>query len=645
MGSQDVKANQGGAQHRAFMAALLRDLEALDRMIRQGRIENDQRRVGAEQELVLIDRDRRPAPKAMEILARIAEASPDDRITNELARFNLEANLSPVHVGAGMLEELESGVRETLATVRRFAAEFDCEPLLTGILPTLELRDLGAANITPYERYFALDSLVRDMRGRDFELYLKGTDELAIRYPSIMLEALNTSFQVHLQVSADEFVPMYNLAQLLAGPILAATVNSPILFGRRLWQETRIAIFQQAVDTRPVSGARRETLARVRFGDDWVRQSATEIFRTDIARFRLMFSRDEPDDSIAALDAGQIPKLTALALHNGTVYRWNRPCYGITDGKPHLRIENRYLPSGPTVLDEIANAALWIGAMLGGGERLGEFTKGMSFDHASTNFLRAARQGLDTHMTWTDGKSYPADTILRQHVIPAAWDGLAAAGLPEEEIERYLGVIEARVETGNTGAAWQLRSFDTMHQSLRRGRAVACLTDAMLRRAKSDDPVHEWQPADSESCGRDPMAYSRVGQIMSTNLFTVGEDELVALVARIMDWEHIRHILVEDNDHRLVGIISWRRVLRFLADGSHDASQAAASEVMVTDPVTATPDTGTLEAVALMRAHSLSALPIVEDERLVGIVTETDFTRIASELLEEQLRTGNDREA
>ncbi|TVS08503.1 MAG: CBS domain-containing protein [Phycisphaerales bacterium] len=621
------------------MALLLRDLEALDRMIREGLIEEDRRRIGAEQEMVLVDQDHRPAPKGPEVLERIAASQPDERITGELARFNLECNIPPVEVGAGMLRTLEAGVEETLGNIRKSAAELGCRPLLTGILPTLELRDLGAANITPLERYFALDRLVREMRGRDYELFLRGTDELSIRYPSIMLEALNTSFQVHLQVGAEEFVPMYNLAQLVAGPVLAACVNSPILFGRRLWHETRIAIFQQAVDTRPVGGTRRETLARVRFGDNWISRGAAEIFRTDIARFRMIFRQETSENPLEELDAGRIPKLRALQLHNGTIYRWNRPCYGVTDGKPHLRIENRYLPSGPTVLDEMAGAALWIGVMLAGRERFGDFTDRMPFDRASTNFLRAARQGLDTHLEWTDGRSHPAETILRRDVIPAARDGLQSAGLPGEEIERYIGVIEERVESGCTGAAWQLRSFENMHESLRRGRAATCLTGAMLRLCEEGRPVHRWPAADAASCASDPTAFATIGQIMSTNLFTVAEDELVELVARIMDWEHIRHVLVEDHNHRLIGIISWRRLLRFLADPSNNASEAAAREVMVAEPITAAPDTPTLEAIAIMRTRRLSALPVVEDQRLVGIVSEHDLTRIAGELLEERLRS------
>lgn len=642
MGSHDVRPSQSGAEHRAFMAALLRDLDALDRLIREGRIESGVRRIGAEQEMVLVDASRRPAPRAMEILEEIERDRADDRITNELARFNVEANVPPLAAGPGMLEKLQSGVEECVGIVREVAARHGCEPVLTGILPTLELRDLGPINITPKERYFALDRLIREMRGRDYELYIKGTDELAIRFPSIMLEALNTSFQVHLQVSAEEFVPMYNLAQAIAGPVLAACVNSPMLFGRRLWQETRIAIFQQAVDTRRTSGSQRETLGRVRFGDDWVRESAVEIFRTDIARFRLLFGCDEPEDPIAAIERGEAPRLEALAIHNGTVYRWNRPCYGRTDGRPHLRIENRYLPSGPTIIDEVANTALWIGAMLGGGEAFGDVTGRMAFDDAAGNFVRAARQGLDTNVTWLDGESRPVRDVITEEIAPAARAGLASLGLGIAEIDRYIGIVEARVRTGMTGAAWQVRSFDRMRSKLQRSRAAICLTAEIAELSASGQPGHTWEVSGCTSIGHQPFAYSRVEQFMSTNLFTVREDELVTLVAKIMDWEKIRHVLVEDEDGHVVGIISWRRLIRFLCDRSADPHSAAASDVMVPDPVTAAPHTPATDVIDLMRENRVSAVPVVDDGRLVGIVTEHDFMRIAGDLLEERLRGRGD---
>jgi CBS domain-containing protein len=635
VGATDIRLSVAGTQHRAHTAALLRDLEALDRMVGSGMLEDGPGRIGAEQEVVLVDHDWRPSPRGLEVLGDLRDRAGDTRITNEVARFNLEANIAPIPVGAGMLAAMEAEVADCLAAIGRAAAAHECRPVLAGIVPSIELRDLGPLNLCPFERYAALDRAVREMRGRDFEASIKGTDELTVRFPSIMLEAVNTSFQVHLQIGAEHFVPMYNLAQLLAGPVLAACANSPLLFGRRLWRETRIAIFQQTIDTRRSSGTHREEAARVRFGDAWIR-SITEIFRSDIARFRLLFGYDEPEDSLAVLGGGGVPALAALALHNGTVYRWNRPCYGVTEGRPHLRIENRYLPAGPTVVDEIANAALWLGAMLGGREAFGEITRRVAFDDAATNFLRAARQGLDTRLAWLDGSVLGAPELILEHVLPAARAGLSRAGLPDSEIDRYLGVISARVGGGQTGAEWQLRSFEAITPRLRRGRSAAALTAAMCRLADTGAPVHTWPLANVDECAQECCGFCRVSQFMSTNLFTVAEDELVELVARIMDWEEIRHVLVEDSEHRLVGVISWRQILRHLSEAGRQAG-AAASDIMQPAPITGSPEMSAAGAIALMQEHRVSALPIVEEGRLVGIVTERDFTRIAGELLEDRL--------
>lgn len=646
MGDRRVESSGDGVRHRAFMGALLRDIEALDRMIQAGMVESGVRRIGAEQEVVLVDGDWRPSPRGFDLVTHLREVLGETRFTYELARFNAEINVEPAPVGPGMLERFEGELTDAMGMLSNVGCGFGCLPVLAGIVPSIELRDLGQPNISPVGRYEAMDRLVRQMRGRDFELSLKGADEITLHFPSLMLEALNTSFQVHLQVSAEEFARVYNLSQLLAAPVLAASANSPLLLGKRLWHETRIAIFQQAVDTRRVrGGAHRETVGRVRFGDDWIRDSASEIFRTDIARFRLMFGDPHAEDPFEALRAGRAPALQALALHNGTVYRWNRACYGVTEGKPHLRIENRYLPSGPTILDEIANAALWVGAMLAGPDALGDPAERFSFDEAATNFLHAARQGLDSNLTWLDGKSHRAHDLLRQQIIPLAREGLLGAGLGPAEIERYLGVVKARADAGQTGAGWQIGSFNRLIRHIRRGRAVVCLTAAMTQRAETGEPVHTWSLADIDECAAQPVAYCRVGQFMSTNLITVHEGELVDLVLRIMDWQQIRHVLVEDDDHRLVGIISWRQVLSYLADPSRRDSHRAAGDIMNRDPVTATPETTACDAIALLREHEVSALPVVDEGRLVGIVTEHDFARIAGELLEEHRRERNDPDA
>ena len=341
MGEQQVQDDISPEQLRLFMRNLLDDLRALERMIEDDWIESGVRRVGAEQEMFLVGPGWRPAPIATEVLAAIE----DPRFTTELAKFNLEGNLDPVVFGKGCLSQIEAQLEELVGLARDGARECGGEIALCGILPTLRKSDLGLDNMAPVPRYFALNRAMNKLRGGSYDFQIKGMDELIVKHDSVMLESCNTSFQVHFQVAADEFAKLYNIAQVVAAPVLAACTNSPLLFGRRLWRETRIALFQQAVDTRSTSHDLRVRQPRVSFGRQWVKESATELFREDIARFKILLGGDTDEDPFAEIRAGRPPKLQALRLHNGTVYRWNRPCYGITEGKPHLRIENRYVPS------------------------------------------------------------------------------------------------------------------------------------------------------------------------------------------------------------------------------------------------------------------------------------------------------------
>jgi CBS domain-containing protein len=340
------------------------------------------------------------------------------------------------------------------------------------------------------------------------------------------------------------------------------------------------------------------------------------------------------------LARGGIPRLQALQLHNSTVYRWNRPCYGISEGKPHLRIECRALPSGPTVVDEVANAALWIGAVLGVADEYGDITQVMDFDDVKSNCLAAAKLGLRAAMTWTDGGTRSAPELLHETLIPLARRGLRLYGVDEADIERYMGVIEARIETGQTGAMWMLRSLTHMKDEGTRSERLAALTAASVRLQTEGHPVHEWPLAELNDAGSWKQNYMTVEQYMTTNLFTVHEDELVELVAFLMDRKQIRHVLVEDDNHRLVGLVSYRSVLRIVAEAGSGtpADERPVKSIMDPDPVVVAPETPTLEAIELMRDHKVSCLPVIKDDKLVGIVSERDFMPIAYQLLEERLR-------
>lgn len=637
MGEHDITSTETDAARRAFTRALLNDLRALERMLEEDCFEQGVRRIGAEQEMFLVDRSRmRPAPVAPDVLKRANEA----RLTTEIARFNLEANLTPrVFVGS-CLSELEREIEEVLDAARRAARECDADVLLTGILPTLRKSDLSLDNLTPVPRYHELNRVVTNLRGGSFMIHIKGLDELHLTHDNVLMEACNTSFQVHLQTSAREFVPLHNLAQAVTAPVLAAAVNSPLLFNHRLWHETRLALFQHSVDARSEAHKARSQPTRVGFGKRWLEGSIVDLFREDIARFRVILTTETDEDALAVLDAGGIPRLAALRLHNGTIWRWNRPCYGVADGVAHLRIENRVLPSGPTVRDEVANAAFFLGLMAALPEEYGDITRRMKFDDAKANFFAAARHGLRAQFIWTDGTPRAAYPLILEHLLPLARAGLNAMSVDAADADLYLGTIEERVRSGRTGAQWMLDSLVAMHDQGTPDARARRLTSAILARQQTNQPVHEWSLVEADE-GEDWRAsYREVGQFMSTDLFTVRPDDLIDLAASMMEWRHVRHVPVEDDAGALIGLISHRALLRLLARGQNerDAKQIAVRDIMKANPVTVTPQTPTLEAIALMRGCKVGCLPVIEDGHLVGIVTAHDFLSVSAQLFEEHLR-------
>jgi CBS domain-containing protein len=638
MGRLDVEGGFDPAQLRAFSRHLLNDLRALRKMVDQDRFESGVRRIGAEQEMFLVDRHWRPAAVGQQVLAHAA----DPHLTTELGDFNLELNLDPHEFTGTCLSRMEADLELLVAKVRASARVHGAEVVLTGILPTLDKSHLAMDYMAPVPRYHALNEAMDRLRGgRPYNLRIQGRDELLLTHDNVMLEACNTSFQVHYQVAAPEFARLYNIAQAVAAPVVSAGTNSPMLFGHQLWRETRIALFEQSVDTRAPTAHLRRQSGRVSFGRDWVRESVVEVFEENISRFSTLLATDVEGDSLAALEQGEIPRLEALQLHNGTVYRWNRPCYGVSGGIPHLRIENRVLPSGPTILDEVANAAFWVGLMSGLPERIEDVTRVMHFNDARENFVSAARQGLGANLVWPGIGRVPAPQLIMDELLPAARTGLESAGVDGSDIDRYLGVITERVETQKTGSQWLIDSLDAMRPSHRRAQSFAALVAATAHRQQEGRPVHTWEPASIEEAGESRRHYERVEQLMSTDLFTVNEEEVVDVVAAVMKWRHVRRIPVEDNRGRLVGLVSYRTLLKVLSRAGESPSGGfiAVRDIMKKRLVTATPNMRTLDAAHLMRQHQIGSLPVIDrDRRLVGILTEHDLIELAWPLLEAHLK-------
>ena len=630
---KDVDGRLEGERQREFMAALLDDVRALEHMLGNQMFESGVRRIGAEQEMFLLDDSWRPARGVLAVLERLHG---DTHYTTELGQFQLEANCDPQVLTGDGVGAMHDQLDHLVERARKAAGELGLGVVLMGILPTMQKGDLGLDAMVPSARYMQLNKIVTALRGGKFEVSIKGLDELVLDHDSVMVEACNSSFQVHLQVGADEFARMYNLSQLLAAPLMAVSANSPIVFNRRLWAETRIALFRAAVDTRRHKSVLRETEARVSFGTRWVRKSIVEIYKEDIARFRALVGTELDEAPMAVLERGGVPQLKALRLHNGTIYRWNRPCFGVTDGKPHLRIENRLMPAGPSTLDEIANAAFWSGMMIELGARDLDIEHRMDFDQAGANFYTAAREGIASHFTWLDGQDVTARELILERLLPFAEAGLHRQKVNPAHIAKYLGVVAERAKTARTGARWQMSSWNSLRDRATQSERATVIVAATVQRQLTGRPVSEWERARLDEAKVNPKNYQRVEHYMTSDLFTVQADDPIEMVANLMIWERIRHVPVEDGEHRLVGVVTHRAVMRFIMSGG-SPRRTPVSDIMKREVVTISPETPTLEALRTMRRLRVGCLPVLQDDRLVGLITEEDFMDLASKLLEDQI--------
>lgn len=625
MGEHKVQAASRPSSVKKFVHALLRDLKALEIMLEKGMIEDDVQRIGAEQELCLIDRYWRPAP----IITDILPAIDDPHFTTELARFNLEINLDPLIFSGDCFSKLEQALNGHLSKLSSVAQKFDADYVLTGILPTIRGMDLELDNITPNPRYAALFEALEKMRGGPFEYHIRGNDELIYKQVHPTMEFVNTSFQVHYQTRPDVFIDTYNFSKLMTAPVLAAAVNSPLLLGKRLWKETRISIFQQAIDTRNISSHLREKKPRVSFSQSWIKDSVTEIFQDDISRFRVLLCADTMEDSLKVLADGGVPKLQALQIFNGTVYRWGRACYGISDGKPHLRIENRVIPAGPTVADQLANAAFWLGLMNAMPEKYKNLPEKMNFDDVMYNFITAARSGLSSQFRWLNNESISARSLIMDELLPISHEGLKKAKVDDNDRKRFLNIIEERVCSKKTGAKWILNSYAALRKEGSQDEALVALTAGMVHRQKTGAPVHTWSIPSLADAGSWMNKYWHVEQIMSSDLFTVEKDDLVDLVIHIMKWKNIHHVPVEDSKGRIIGLITSGMLIHHFASNFDAPPQlTSVKDIMIKSPICITPEAHTMEAIQIMKEKKIGCLPVVKDDKLVGILTEHDFLKI-----------------
>ncbi|MDP9846656.1 glutamate-cysteine ligase family protein [Streptosporangium lutulentum] len=455
-------------------------------MLHESRFEEDRPKAGLEIELNLVDERGEPAMKNAEVLAAIAE--PD--WATELGQFNVEINVMPESLEGDGATRLEKLVRDRLNHAEERAHTVGGHMLMIGILPTLREDDVHEGTLSANPRYKLLNEQIFAARGEDLHLSIEGDETLDTFADSITPEAACTSVQLHLQVGPEAFAAHWNAAQVIAGPQVAVAANSPFLFGRRLWQETRIPLFEQATDTRPVELKTQGVRPRVWFGERWI-TSVFDLFEENSRYFPALLPLCDAGDPQEQLERGVTPELGELTLHNGTVYRWNRPVYAVVNGIPHLRVENRVLPAGPSVVDVIADAAFYYGLMrvLPHAERP-EWTR-MSFVAAEENLHSAARHGLDARLYWPGLGVVPAAELILRRLLPLAHEGLDLWRMDPEVRDRLLGIIERRCVTGTNGASWQsdaLNAMDTLdrHEALRR------MTLRYIEHMHTNQPVHTW---------------------------------------------------------------------------------------------------------------------------------------------------------
>ena len=629
MGAQDIVEGGSPVDSASFSEAVLADLKALEQMLNTGALESETVRIGAEQEMFLVDRAFRPAP----IAAQVLEQLPSSTFTTEIGKFNLEANLPPRVFQGDCLRSLETDVQAVVLQASEAAQANSGDVLLTGILPSIRLSDLTLENLTDKPRYRELNRTVMNLRGGSYHLLVKGIDELQFTHDNVMPEACCCSFQVHFQLDPRRFATQYNASLAAAAPVLAVAVNSPLLLGQRLWKETRVALFQHSIDERTHSHIARQHPTRVTFGEGWVQDSVLEIYREQLARFRTIMTSSLAETKVRA---DGVPELKALMLHNGTVWRWNRPCYGITDGRPHLRLEFRCLPCGPTVLDEVANAAFFLGLTMAITEQYRNVSALLPFDDVKENFFAAARHGMKAQITWLDGKHYAAGPLILEQLLPLAMAGLQKAQVDAADIGRYLGIIRERAQADQTGSSWILNAAQSLSGHASQDARDRRIVGALLTRQNSGEPVHKWAALTNSELQGSAQLFQNVTDIMSTDLFTVTPEDPVTLAAGTMSWRHIRHLPVEDASGKFVGLLSSREILTIVAEHGLEQPEGKpliVQQVMDANPTTVTPDTSTVEAARLMLEHKLDCLPVVKDGELVGIVSTQDMLLVLSSLL------------
>ncbi|PRY56610.1 gamma-glutamyl:cysteine ligase YbdK (ATP-grasp superfamily) [Knoellia remsis] len=490
MGAEVSAQSYTREERQRYREKVRQNLDVFERMLTQHSFEFDRPLTGLEIELNLVDAAYDPSFANDEVLHAIA----DPGYQTELARYNIELNVPPRPLPGDSALELEKDLRDSLNEADAKAREVGSRLVTIGILPTIMPEHYEGEWISDNNRYTALNDSIFVARGEDIFLDISGPqgERVATYCDSIAPESACTSVQLHLQVAPGDFADHWNAAQALSAVQVALAANSPFFFGQRLHAETRIELFAQATDTRPIELKNQGVRPRVWFGERWI-TSIFDLFEENVRYFPALLAESTDEDPMAKLEEGVAPDLSELRLHNGTVYRWNRPIYDIVDGRPHLRVENRVLPAGPTIADTLANAAFYYGAVrkLASDDRP-VWTK-LSFAACEENFRRGARDGIDARLYWPGFGELGVDELVLRHLLPLAHEGLKEWGVSDAVRERYLGIIEERCRAGVNGATWQTEAVRRLEDSgLDRREALHRMLELYAEHMATNEPVHTW---------------------------------------------------------------------------------------------------------------------------------------------------------
>src|SRR5690242_3670765 len=486
---EEVAARQFTREDRQrYRTKVKRNLDVFARMLAESRFDGDHRSVGLEIELNLTADDGLPAMRNAAVLEAIA----DEDFQTELGQFNVEINIPPFTLGGDAFSRLERALRDDLNNAEEHAREAGGRMVMVGILPTLDEAHMGVESFSASPRYALLNEQIFAARGEDLEIAITGVERLSTYADTIAPEAACTSVQLHKQVDPGDFARFWNAAQGIAGVQVAVGANSPFFAGKELWRETRIALFEQATDTRPEELKSQGVRPRVWFGERWA-TSIFDLFEENVRYFPALLPVCEGEDPREMLERGDVPSLGELRLHNGTIYRWNRPIYDVVGDQPHLRVENRVLPAGPTVVDVMANAAFYYGLLRSIAEEERPVWSQMSFSAAEENFHAGARGGIDARVYWPGLGEVPAAELVVRRLLPMAHEGLKRTAIDPGDADRLLGIIERRCVALRNGASWQSEVFHHFYdKGMDRNQALRRMTTLYREHMHENVPVHDW---------------------------------------------------------------------------------------------------------------------------------------------------------